>query len=76
MEYTATRTPDGMIHIQNYVEGHIGQHHIHFPESFRKWCRETGLKIEVNDGVCDCRLDESGDVEEYDHRRWHNDRYE
>jgi len=75
MHFFATETPDGLIHVQNYVGAYRGQHHVHNKESFEKWRRETRAKVEVEKGTCDCGL-KSGDVKEYDGHQWHNAKYE
>jgi len=76
MHFYATETPDGLIHVQNFVTGLRGQHHVHDKESFERW--KKGIKREFlhySKGTCDCGM-KSGDVEEYDGQRWHNDKFE
>jgi hypothetical protein len=56
-----------LIHVQNAVMGHLGQHHVHTPEEFEEWkkgisedCLHEGP---VND--CDCGL-EPGEARSHD----------
>ncbi len=76
MTFYATECPDGTIHVQNVVMGHLGQHHVHTKESFQRWkknVRDEDLK--VSKGECNCGL-KPGDVKEYDGQVWHNKKWE
>jgi hypothetical protein len=65
---------DGNYHVQNFVGGYLGQHHVHSPASFESW--RDGVEIEMLDPApCDCGLN-PGDVREYDGRVWHNDEFD
>lgn len=78
MQFYAVETPDGLIHVQNYVMGLRGQHHIHDKESFEKWSKgidKENLHVSKAES-CDCGLKDSGDVTEYDGKTWHNDKFE
>ncbi len=75
MHHIATRTADGLIHVQNYIDWRKGQHHIHPEESFRRWNEQHESKVEVEDGECSCGLDKAGMVREYDGHTWFNDRF-
>ena len=75
MQHIATRTPDGLIHVQNYVQGLMGQHHIHTEESFRRWNEHHEAKVEVEDGKCDCGLEKAGMVRAHDGHVSFNDRF-
>ena len=37
MHFYITRTPDGLYHVQNFVNGYRGQHHVHTPSEFKQW---------------------------------------
>jgi hypothetical protein len=76
MRFYATETPDGLIHVQNFVGPLRGQHHVHTKESFERWQRETGSSVEVlKKGECYCGL-KAGDVREHDGFTWHNDKFD
>ena len=75
MTHIATRTPDGLIHVQNYVSWRKGQHHIHTEESFGRWNKHHETKVEVDDGECNCGLDKAGMVRSYDGHISFNDRF-
>ena len=75
MEFYATKTPDGKIHVQNVINGLRGQHHVHSAESFERWSRHVNPgNLEIDEGECGCGL-EVGQVREYDGRVWFNDRF-
>lgn len=77
MHFYVTKTPNGLYHVQNYVMGMRGQHHIHDEESFKRWRKGIDQKfIHVSNGSCDCGLTKSGQVREYDGREWFNERFE
>lgn len=78
MQYYARETPDGLIHVQNFVMGRNGQHHIHDKESFERWSKQIEKENLHTEKVesCNCELKQSGDTEEYDGKRWHNDKFE
>jgi hypothetical protein len=77
MTFLATETSDGLIHVQNYVGYHEGQHHVHTKESFEKWKNQgkTPTEVTVEKGECLCKL-KAGDVREYDGQIWHNNKWE
>ena len=79
VSFWVRRTPEGTIHVQNYIGGLRGQHHVHTPESFERWRRnlgdEEGVTIHEGEGPCSCGLTEPGQVREYDGREWFNPRF-
>ena len=75
MHFYVTKTPDGLIHVQNFIRGLRGQHHIHNEDSFKRWKKDIDPKyIHVSEGSCDCGL-KLGQVREYDGHVWFNDRF-
>lgn len=77
MHFYVTKTPDGIHHVQNFVQGLKGQHHLHNEASFKRWKKDINKKlIHITKGTCNCGLTQSGDIREYDGREWHNDRFE
>ena len=77
MHFYATKTPDGLYHVQNFVAGLKGQHHVHNEASFQKWKAQIDPKnLTISEGECKCGLTQSGQVREYDGREWQNDRFE
>lgn len=77
MQFYVTKTKDGLFHVQNYVQGMKGQHHIHTEKSFDKWKKGINAKyIYISEGICNCELTKSGDVREYDGQEWNNDKFE
>jgi len=71
-------TPDGLYHVTNVVMGMRGQHHVHSKESYERWKAQGNIsddRIIIGEGTCDCGMN-PGDVEEFNGRRWHNDRFE
>lgn len=76
MHFYATRTPDGLIHVQNVIDGLLGQHHIHNEQSFERWRKDVPDAIlTIDEGACDCGLDTPGQIREYDGHVWFNDRF-
>lgn len=73
MSFYATECPDGTIHVQNFVMGLKGQHHVHSKESFKRWSQ--GKTVNVDKGECDCGL-KLGDCREYDGNEWHSEKWE
>lgn len=75
MEFYATKTPDGKIHVQNAINGLLGQHHVHNAESFERWSKLIKPdNLHLEDGACDCGL-EVGQVREYDGAVWFNPKF-
>ena len=71
-------TDDGLYHITNVVLGMRGQHHVHNKESYERWKKQGKIfdeYITIGPGKCNCGM-KSGDCEEYDGHRWHNERFE
>lgn len=61
MRHYVTRTPDGLIHVQNTVMGYLGQHHVHTKEQFEEWIIKEGNIVaedifELEGKSCDCGL--------------------
>ena len=61
MEHTASRLPDGTVHVQNYITGMyggMGQHHVHTAEEFAAWSHDIDPKyLHVQDSPsCNCGL--------------------
>lgn len=76
IRFCTTKTPDGLYHVQNYVGGYRGQHHVHNEKSFNSWKKNIDeTSITIMTGTCDCDMT-SGDVKEYNGHRWYNDRFE
>ena len=79
MSFYVTKTSDGLLHVQNYVMGHKGQHHVHTEKGFKKWLNGLSeaerLSIHMNGSECQCGLG-PGDVKEYDGRQWHKKEFE
>ena len=77
MHFYVTKTPDGRYHVQNFIRGLRGQHHLHNAESYKRWKKAIDPEcIHASKGTCNCELTRSGDVREYDGREWHNERFE
>ena len=59
MNHYITKTADGLIHVQNAVMGHFGQHHVHTKEDFEAWVKKNKVHkeniIDVGD-KCTCGL--------------------
>lgn len=77
MTFIVTITDDGLYHVQNVIMGQMGQHHVHTKESFQRWKKDIDSKhLKVSQGECNCGLDRSGMVREYDGHEWFNERFE
>jgi len=77
MIHCAIETPDGLIHVQNYVMGLRGQHHVHTKDGFKAWLKIANLHkrdVSIQKGSCDCGLTPS-EVKEYDGRKWKSDKF-
>ena len=77
MIHLVTETSDGLVHVDNYVMGRHGQHHVHTKEGYLKWKNQKGAQTKDEDityskGTCTCGLD-AGDVKEHDGEVWHDD---
>lgn len=46
MNHYITKTADGLIHVQNAVMGHFGQHHVHTKEDFEAWVKKNKIHKE------------------------------
>lgn len=81
MMHYVTKTSDGLVHVQNMVAGHHGQHHVHTEQGYENWKRLAHFKvsddsIEILKGdKCDCGL-KAGDTMEHDGKLWHDDKWE
>jgi len=75
MLHFATIYDDGTVHVQNYVSGMAGQHHVHTLEGYRKWKGDLKLKCSERKGKsgekCDCGLS-PGQLKEYTGHVWEN----
>jgi len=71
MKFYCQKQPDGTIHVQNAVMGHLGQHHVHTAAEFAAWRKGVGAKyLKLADAkACGCGL-EPGQVREYDGKVW------
>jgi len=77
MHFYVAKTEDGLYHVQNYVMGMKGQHHIHNEKSFNAWKKGIAKKyIHISKSSCSCGLTKSGDTREYNGTEWHNDKFE
>lgn len=77
LSFRVTETTDGLLHVQNVVKGHDGQHHVHGKGGFKKWQRECAkeIAISITQGDCACGL-AAGQVKEIDGRIWNNPHFE
>lgn len=76
IHFYATKTPNGLIHVQNFINGLPGQHHIHNEESFNRWRKRWKKEaLDIEEGECDCGLNVPGMVREYDGAEWFNDKF-
>jgi len=74
MTFLATKTPDGLIHVQNYVGGMSGQHHVHTAEDFSEWVKNSKIRktdLTIRDGPCYCGI-KPNQVRECDGIVWTN----
>ena len=55
MQFYTYNDADGNVHVQNAVAGMLGQHHVHTPEDFKRWCRPNTEITEMG-GLCDCGM--------------------
>lgn len=77
MHFYVIKTKDGLYHVQNYVMGLRGQHHIHNEKSFNKWKKDIAEKfLHISEGSCNCELTKSGDVKDREGNISHNERFE
>jgi len=60
MSHYVTKTADGLIHVQNAVMGHFGQHHVHTEEDFEAWVKKQKIApehiIQLEGTECNCGL--------------------
>lgn len=78
MRFAVEITAEGFYHVTNVVNGMRGQHHVHTKKSYEKWKSEGNItddRIIIGKGTCDCGM-KPGDVEEFNGRKWHSDRFE
>ena len=61
MTFYCTKEADGTIHVQNAIMGALGQHHVHTPEDFEVWRKDTEVKWLKGTAPCDCGL-KAGEV--------------
>lgn len=65
MAHYVIRTPDGLVHVQNAVMGHFGQHHVHTVEQFDTWVKKNKIAksdiVELKCNQCSCGL-KAGEV--------------
>lgn len=72
MVHYVTITQDGLYHIQNYIMGKAGQHHVHTKKGFQNWKKNVNKEdIKISKGSCNCGLN-IGYVKEYDGHIWHS----
>ena len=72
MVFLVRKTPDGLLHVQNYVGAYRGQHHVHTESGYREWLKINNMResdLEVREAKCDCGLQPS-QVQEYDGKVW------
>lgn len=62
MTFYCAKQPDGTIHVQNAVMGHLGQHHVHTGEDFQDWTRTVDPRqiVWLKAKPCDCGLKAGG----------------
>lgn len=79
MIHHATIYPDGTVHVQNSIMGHLGQHHVHTLQGYRRWKKDLKLKCtekRAKEGEkCDCGFTTPGKIREYDGKEWVNDEH-
>lgn len=78
LSFRVTETTDGLLHVQNVVKGHDGQHHVHGKAGFLKWQKQSVPKeitISTVAGPCACGLT-AGQVKEIDGRIWNNPHFQ
>ena len=77
MAFYVQKTDDGLVHVQNFVMGLRGQHHMHTPKGFQNWKHGiSGEDIVVSEGgACGCGL-KPGDVRDHDGAVWHKADFE
>jgi hypothetical protein len=61
MQFYCQRNPDGAIHVQNAVMGHLGQHHVHTQKDWDRWSKTVPAEDiswypEGKYDPCDCGL--------------------
>ena len=74
MRFHVSITLDGSYHVQNAVAGLLGQHHVHTPESYHKWLKESDEICLLDDGPCDCGLI-PGQVRNHNGKVWTNPKF-
>jgi len=77
MKFYVTITPDGLYHVQNYIGGYRGQHHVHSKHGFDNWVNIAEINkddLVIAKGMCCCKL-KAGDIREFDGYLWHNERF-
>jgi hypothetical protein len=78
ISFIVSKTTDGLIHVQNIVGGHDGQHHVHSEKGFEKWKKESvpkDITISIVPGACACGLT-VGQVKEINGKIWLNANFE
>lgn len=55
MQFYVFTDSDGNVHVQNAVAGMLGQHHVHTPEDFERWRKDSDDVREMG-GSCGCGL--------------------
>lgn len=76
MSFYVTITEDELYHVQNYLMGRAGQHHVHTKEGFETWkgnVSDDDIKI-LSGKTCDCGLTPS-QVREYTGKTWTSDKF-
>jgi hypothetical protein len=78
MLFRAVIYPDGTVHVQNSVMGHLGQHHVHTLKGYKQWKKDTERECEETKAKkgekCDCGL-KVGQTREYDGQTWDNEEH-
>lgn len=46
MHFYVSRCSDGLIHVQNVLMGHMGQHHVHDEAGFEEWKKKGNIDEE------------------------------
>lgn len=78
ISFAVSKTGDNLIHVQNIVGGHEGQHHVHSEKGFEKWRKESvpkGIEIKIEPRACPCGLT-VGQVKEINGKTWLNANFE
>jgi hypothetical protein len=77
MHHYASRTSDGLYHVQNMLGPYAGQHHVHTEKGYREWSKKLNKRyLHIEDAEsCPCGL-KPGYVREHDGRVWFKKEFE